>query len=225
MKYTTLLFDLDDTLMDFGKAEENAINKLFMKYKIPVTDENKRLYVEMNKAKWKALENGEITRKELLMTRFSDFFSMLGIKADGIQANEDFIGFLAEGSFIIDGALDVCRELSKNYTMFIITNGAEKAQKGRLTDSPLMKYFDGVFVSERIGYDKPRREYFDYVFKSINETDKSKILVIGDSLNSDIAGAVNYGLDSCWINKGVSQNGSSTYQIGDLKELLDILQT
>ncbi len=223
MKYTTLLFDLDDTLMDFGKAEENAINKLFDKYGIPATEKNIQLYIKMNKAKWTALEKGEITRKELFSTRFSDFFSTLGVEADGIKANEEYISFLAEGSFIIGGALEVCRELCKKYKMYIITNGALKAQEGRLTNSPLMKYFDGVFVSEKIGFDKPKREYFDYVFSNIEENDKSKILVIGDSLYSDIAGAVGYGLDSCWLNGGEEKASDATYQIKSLEELHKIL--
>ncbi len=223
MKYTTLLFDLDDTLMDFGRAEENAINKLFQKYGIPATDENRQLYIDMNKAKWAALERGEITRKELFTTRFSEFFSSLGIVADGIRANDEYIGFLSEGSFIIDGALEVCKRLSEKYTLYIITNGAERAQRGRLTDSPLLQYFKGVFVSEKIGCDKPKKEFFDYVFAHINETDKSKVLVIGDSLYSDIAGAVNYGLDSCWLNKGEKSDSEATYQIKRLEDLYNFL--
>lgn len=224
MKYTTLLFDLDDTLMDFGKAEENAIEKLLRKYSIPATHENKQLYVQTNKAKWAALEKGEITRKELFSTRFSDFFALVGVEADGIKANEDYISFLAEGRFVIDGAEDICRELKKNYKMYIITNGAKKAQQGRLKDLPLMESFDGVFVSEEIGFDKPKKEYFDYVFAHITETDKSKCLVIGDSPNSDIAGAVNYGIDCCWINKGEDRSSDATYCIKNLEELHELLK-
>ncbi|MBQ8576041.1 MAG: YjjG family noncanonical pyrimidine nucleotidase [Clostridia bacterium] len=223
MKYTTLLFDLDDTLLDFGKAEDNAINKLLIKYNIPVTEENKQLYVKMNKAKWTALEKGEITRKQLFATRFSDYFSALGVEADGIKANEEYILFLGQGHFLIDGALDVCRELNKKYSMYIITNGAKKAQEGRLTDSPLMEFFDGVFISEEIGFDKPKKEYFDFVYKNITEQDKSKTLVIGDSLNSDIAGAVNYGVDSCWVNRGEPKETAATYTVKNIGELLSIL--
>ena len=223
MKYTTLLFDLDDTLMDFKKAEENAIEKLLLKYSLPATEENKRLYSLTNQSKWKALERGEITRKELFATRFPDFFKALGVEADGAKANADYMHFLSQGRFVIDGAEDICRELRKSYSMYIITNGAKIVQQGRLTDLPLMQYFDGVFISEEVGFDKPKKEYFDHVFLNIPEKDKSKCLVIGDSLSSDILGAVNYGIDCCWISEKTSSEIKPTYQISTLKELLDIL--
>lgn len=223
MKYTTLLFDLDDTLMDFKKAEENAIEKLLLKYSLPATEENKRLYSLTNQSKWKALEKGEITRKELFATRFPDFFKALGVEADGAKANADYMHFLSQGRFVIDGAEDICRELRKSYSMYIITNGAKIVQQGRLTDLPLMQYFDGVFISEEVGFDKPKKEYFDHVFLNIPEKDKSKCLVIGDSLSSDILGAVNYGIDCCWISEKTSSEIKPTYQISTLKELLNIL--
>lgn len=223
MKYTTLLFDLDDTLMDFKKAEENAIEKLLLKYSLPATEENKRLYSLTNQSKWKALEKGEITRKELFATRFPDFFKALGVEADGAKANADYMHFLSQGRFVIDGAEDICRELRKSYSMYIITNGAKIVQQGRLTDLPLMQYFDGVFISEEVGFDKPKKEYFDHVFLNIPEKDKSKCLVIGDSLSSDILGAVNYGIDCCWISEKTSSEIKPTYQISNLKELLNIL--
>ena len=223
MKYTTLLFDLDDTLLDFGKAEDNAITLLFEKYGIPVTAENKQLYSDINRAKWTALEKGEITRKELFATRFADFFSALGLDADSLTANEEYISFLGQGHFLIDGALETCRKLSEKYSMYIVTNGAKKAQEGRLTDSPLMQYFNGVFISEEIGYDKPKKEYFDFVYSHIPEKDKSKTLIIGDSLNSDIAGAVSYGVDCCWVNRGEDKTAPATYTVKKVEELLLII--
>lgn len=225
MKYTTLLFDLDDTLMDFGRAEDNAIGLLLEKYGLAPSEENKKLYSQINRSKWTALEKGEITRKELFLTRFSDFFMSLGVDADGIKANDEYLSFLAQGRFVVDGAEDICRKLKKNYTMYIITNGAKKAQQGRLSNLPLMNYFDGIFISEEIGFDKPKKEYFDFVFEHIAEKDKSKCLVIGDSLHSDIAGAVNYGIDSCWLNKGEDKENSATYVIKSLEQLFDILTT
>lgn len=225
MKYTTLLFDLDDTLMDFGKSEEYAIERLLEKYSVEVTESNKRLYSSINKAKWTALEKGEITRKELFATRFPDFFKALGVEADGAQANADYMSFLSQGRFVIDGAENICRELKKKYSMYIITNGARIVQQGRLKDLPLMQYFDGVFISEEVGFDKPKKEYFDHVFANISETDRSKVLVIGDSLNSDIAGAVNYGLDSCWINRGEDRASDATFTVKNLDELYRLLQS
>ncbi|MEE0981138.1 MAG: HAD-IA family hydrolase, partial [Acutalibacteraceae bacterium] len=143
--------------------------------------------------------------------------------ADGAKANADYMHFLSQGRFVIDGAEDICRELRKSYSMYIITNGAKIVQQGRLTDLPLMQYFDGVFISEEVGFDKPKKEYFDHVFLNIPEKDKSKCLVIGDSLSSDILGAVNYGIDCCWISEKTSSEIKPTYQISTLKELLNIL--
>lgn len=223
MKYTTLLFDLDDTLLDFGKAEDNAITLLLEKYNLPASEENKRLYSEINKSKWHALEKGEITRKELFASRFPDYFSALGVEIDGAVANAEYISFLGQGHFLLDGALETCRQLSDKYTMYIITNGAKKAQEGRLGNSPLMQYFDGVFISEEIGFDKPKKEYFDYVCAHISEKDKSKILVIGDSLSSDIAGAVGYGLDCCWVNRGEEKPSDADYSVKKVADLLLIL--
>lgn len=225
MKYSTLLFDLDETLMDFKKAEDNAISLLLDKYGVSPTRENKTLYSKINKSKWNSLEKGEITRSRLFVSRFEEFFDVLGIVADAVKANDEYLSFMAQGRFVFDGAEDVCRELSKDYKMYIITNGSKKAQDGRLKDLPLTDYFDGIFISEEIGFDKPYAEYFDYVFAHIDEKDKSKCLVIGDSLTSDIAGAVNYGIDSCWLNRGEYRQSPATYQIRGLDELFCILNT
>lgn len=225
MKYTTLLFDLDETLMDFKKAEDNAISLLLEKYGLEPTEERKTLYSQINQMKWKALEQGKITRKQLFVSRFTELFEALGIVADVTEANDEYLSFVAQGRFVFDGAEEICRELSKNFKMYIITNGSKKAQDGRLKNLPLAEYFDGVFVSEEIGHNKPEKEYFDYVFAHIDEKEKSKCLVIGDSLTSDIAGAVNYGIDSCWLNKGEYRESPATYQIKKLDELICILNT
>lgn len=225
MKYTTLLFDLDETLMDFKKAEDNAITLLFRKYGINPTDENKTLYSKINKGKWKALERGEITRSRLFLSRFEELFEIFGIAADAATANDEYLSFMAQGRFVFDGAEEICRKLSENYKLYIITNGSKKAQDGRLKNLPLMDCFENVFISEEIGFDKPYKEYFDYVFEHIPEKDKSKCLVIGDSLTSDIAGAVNYGIDSCWLNPGEYCESPATYQINKLDELFCVLNT
>ena len=108
--------------------------------------------------------------------------------------------FLVQASFILDCALEICKKLSGNYSLYLVTNGTKIVQKGRLSGSPIMKYIKDVFISEEIGFNKPQKEYFDYVLEHIEEKDKTKILVVGDSLSSDIAGAENSGLDSCWVN-------------------------
>lgn len=224
MKYTTLLLDLDETLFDFSKSEKFAIDKLMEKYSIPVTEENRRLYSEINDEKWKRLERGELTRPQLFRERFADFFDKTGVSADTDEANLSYMTFLSQASFILDGALEACEKLSENYSLYLVTNGTKIVQNGRLSGSPIMTYIKDVFISEEIGFNKPQREYFDYVLEHIEEKDKSKILVVGDSLSSDIAGAKNSGLDSCWVNrKNQNIETAATYTIGCITEIFDIL--
>jgi 2-haloacid dehalogenase len=222
MKYSTILFDLDDTLLDFGKAEERAVKLLMEKYNIPPTKENRELYIKMNKAKWAALEKHEITRDDLFSKRFTEYFEAVGIVADGIKANDEYITFLSEGHFLIEGALEVCEELSKECQLYIITNGAKKAQYGRLTGSPLMKYIKDVFISEEIGADKPDKEFFSYVLERIPEKDIRKIIIVGDSLYSDIAGGINSGIDTCWLNRGEHIKNGANFEISDISQLKKI---
>ena len=224
MKYTTLLLDLDETLFDFSKSERYAIDRLMEKYNIPVTEENRKLYSAINDSKWKKLEKGEITRPQLFKERFSDFFKETGTTADISEANLSYMNFLSQASFILDGALETCEKLSKSRALYLVTNGTKIVQNGRLSGSPIMKYIKGVFISEEIGLNKPQKEYFDYVLARIGEKDKSKILVVGDSLSSDIAGALNSGLDSCWVNrKNQSVESGATYTIGSINEIFNIL--
>ena len=226
LKYTTLLFDLDETLFDFLKSEEYAACKLMEVYGIPATKDNYELYSAINAEKWLMLEKGEITRPKLLVERFADFFDRVGAKADPAEVNITYMKLLSQAGFMLDGALDTCRILSEKYTLYLVTNGTKYVQTGRLSNSPIMEYIKGVFISEDIGYNKPQKEYFDYVLAHIEEKDKSKILVIGDSLSSDIAGAVNSGLDCCWVNrKKQAVDSPATFEIGDVTELLDILNT
>ena len=224
MKYTTLLLDLDETLFDFSKSEKFAIDKLMEKYNIPVTEENRRLYSKINDEKWKKLERGELTRPQLFRERFDDFFKKTGVTADTDEANLSYMQFLSQASFILDGALETCKKLSGNYSLYLVTNGTKIVQKGRLSGSPIMKYIKDVFISEEIGFNKPQKEYFDYVLEHIEEKDKTKILVVGDSLSSDIAGAENSGLDACWVNRKNQKTVSdATYTISCITEIFDIL--
>lgn len=224
MKYTTLLLDLDETLFDFSKSEKIAIDKLMEKYNIPVTEENRRLYSKINDEKWKKLERGELTRPQLFRERFDDFLKKTGVTADTDEANLSYMQFLSQASFILDGALETCKKLSENYSLYLVTNGTKIVQKRRLSGSPIMKYIKDVFISEEIGFNKPQKEYFDYVLEHIEEKDKTKILVVGDSLSSDIAGAENSGLDSCWVNRKNQKTVSdATYTISCITEIFDIL--
>lgn len=228
-KYTTLLFDADNTLLDFDKAERCALEKVMTDYNLSITEENCRKYSEINDALWKQFEKGEIEKDVIKSTRFRKFFEFLGVRKefDSNEVNNRYLSYLREGSYTIPGAIELCRELtSRGYILYIITNGIAATQALRLQKSGLLPYIKDIFVSEEIGFQKPKKEYFDYVFEHTTEKDKSKILLIGDSLSSDIKGAQNVGLDYIWYNHRkteIPEDIEKTAVIEDITELLNRL--
>jgi len=225
-KYKTLFFDADDTLLDFGAAESLALRLLFKDQKITLTAELEAHYKELNQGLWRAHEEGKIERDELLNTRFSLLFKKYGKEVDGVLLEENYRMYLEEGNQLVNGALELMKELKKKYDLYIVTNGVSKTQDRRLRDSGLHPFFKNVFVSEDTGYQKPMKEYFDYVFARIPNFSLEHGLIIGDSLSSDIKGGMLAGLDTCWFNPKVKPNNTEiqpTYQIQTLEELFQIL--
>lgn len=228
-KYTTILFDVDNTLLDFDKDEHQALVKTLQDYSVPVTDENIRTYVNINKGLWKKIETGEITKPILKRTRFKLFFDAIGFKCDEepLTVNEHYLSLLGEGGNTLPGAVELCKELkNEGYDLYIVTNGVAATQAKRLTKAGLLPYFTEVFVSETVGYQKPKKEYFDYVLNTVKEKDKSRILLIGDSLSSDIQGAMNVGLPCCWLNLFGDVAGEKykpDYIIENISEVKNIL--
>lgn len=201
-KYTTLLFDADETLLDFQKDETAAIMGILDYCSVEKSEKNIATYKKVNKSLWKSIEKGEIDKETLKKIRFSLFFKEIGYTSneDPFKTNERYLSYLASGGSLLSGARELLDELhDEGYDMYIVTNGIEKTQKQRLTKAGIIDYFNGIFVSEAIGYQKPRKEYFSYVLSHINERDISKVLLIGDSLTSDILGAVNAGIPCAWL--------------------------
>ena len=183
-EYKYLLFDLDNTLMDFDRAEETAFYAAFSASALAVDDGVYRLYHEINGGLWKQLEKGEMTRERLKDLRYEMLFERLGMPDDGRsrEVSDRYFEELACQRFMMDGAEDVCRLLRPHYKMYIVTNGTYEVQRGRFFGSPLEKYFDGIFVSEHIGAAKPSPLFFDHVLKTVGDGDRSAYCVIGDSL-------------------------------------------
>ncbi|KGR78200.1 YjjG family noncanonical pyrimidine nucleotidase [Ureibacillus manganicus] len=226
-QYQTLLFDLDDTLLDFGQAENEALSKLFMELQIPLTDDMKETYKMFNTGLWRAHEEGKIGREELLNTRFAIFFEHYGKKVDGVEFERKYRSYLDEGHQLIDGAMELILDLYEKYDLFIVTNGVVSTQEKRLKDSGLAPYFQHVFVSEEIGFQKPKFEFFDYVFGQLKKCERGTTLIIGDSLTSDIQGGFNADIDTCWFNPHYKKKNidvEPTYEIRQLTELKDILK-
>ena len=230
-KYTHLLFDVDQTLMDFHRAEHDAMVETLESFGFPGDDELIAQYSIVNDEHWKMLERGEIDRPTLLWKRFEVFGERCGLSPMDPHAFKDrYIDLLSQKSYLLDGALEVCRALSPHYRMSVITNGNTKVQRGRFDPSPLAPLFEHRFVSETMGHDKPSEEFFAIVRETIPELIPEKTLVIGDSLTSDIAGGLRWGTDTCWLcpdeakrHKAADMGIRPTYIISRLEQLLDIL--
>lgn len=225
MKYTTIYFDLDNTLLDFLASEHKAIYKLLVLHKLPCNDEIATLYSAINRSWWERFERGEIKKDEIYAGRFGSLLEALDESGDPQQMAKDYFVFLSEGHDLMDGAIEVLEYVkSKGYTVCATTNGVSFTQYKRINASGLNKYFDYVIVSEDAGYQKPDKRYFDYVMTNSPEKDRSKILVIGDSMSSDILGGINAGLDTCWFNtSGEVAKYTPTYEIKELREVMKII--
>lgn len=224
-KYTTLLFDADNTLLDFFAAEERAIEITCKHFNIPFSKEIGKLYSDINDSFWKRFEKGEIKREEINCGRFKQFAQVMGSDANPQDLADFYIEELSNGNMIIEGADRLCEALSKKYDMYIVTNGHASVQKRRFGTSSLPQYFKKSFISEEMGSKKPEKEYFDLVFKELPEKDKSKICIIGDSMSSDILGGINAGIDTCFYNRfGLPKTYEPTYEVKNFDELLDLFE-
>lgn len=225
--YKTLLFDVDDTLLDFGAAERAALRFLFEEKNISLTTEIETHYKKINQDLWRSFEEGKINRDEVLNTRFSILFKTYNREVDGALLEKSYRSYLEEGKQLMEGALEVIIDLqNNNYDLYIVTNGVSKTQYKRLRASGLHPLFKDIFVSEDTGFQKPMKEYFDYVFARIPNFDVKQALIIGDSLSADIKGGQLAGLDTCWLNSEMKTNNTDivpTYEIQILDELYRIL--
>ncbi|WP_283750509.1 YjjG family noncanonical pyrimidine nucleotidase [Bacillus cereus] len=226
-KYKTLLFDVDDTLLDFQKAEKIALRMLFEEKGLLLTDEIEDRYKKINKSLWDSFEKGEIARNEIISTRFSILFKEYGEEVDGILFENNYRSYLEEGNQLMQGAFEFINQIQSKYDLYIVTNGISKTQDKRLRNAGLHSLFKDIFVSEDTGFQKPMREYFDYVFERIPNFASEEGLIIGDSLSADIKGGYVAGIDTCWFNPEKKSNDSEimpTYEVHNFEELYALLK-
>ena len=226
-KYTTVLFDADDTLFDFKRSEHEAVKDCLSLVGLPTNDEVIEKYSEINQSYWKMLERGEITKKDLFIARWKTFLDFYGlVDTDAEMIANRYLVQLSQKSYLLDGAEVLCKKLYGKFKMYIVTNGYGVVQHGRFDKSILREYFDDMFISEEMGAEKPTLQYFDAVFSKIPNFDKSKAIIIGDSLSSDIKGGIAAGIDTCWFNpnRKIAPDGMNiTYIVNDLSEIENIL--
>ena len=221
-----VLFDLDDTLFDFHKAEKIALTKTLVHFGIDPTEETLALYSTINAAHWKRLELGEISREEVKVGRYRELFKTIGVECDPVKATAYYESMLEIGHYFMPGAPELLEELYGKYRLYIVSNGTAKVQEGRIGSSGIAKYMDGIFISQILGANKPDKQFFDICFAEIPDFSLSETVIIGDSLSSDIKGGINAGITTVWFNpKGIENDNDikPDYTIKELSEVPGLL--
>ena len=223
----TILFDLDDTLLDFGKAEASALQHTLKEMNAPADEAVRKRYHEINRQMWKMLERQEITRDELRPRRFEVLFAELGLPCDSAKICEIYERYLGQGHWFMPGAEELLEILAPRYRLCLVSNGNAHVQRNRLKVTGISRYFDGIFISHELGVDKPSRAFFDRCFSAMPEVERETALIVGDSLTSDIQGGKNAGIRTCWYNpegKCAPEELRPDYECSDLLQLPALLE-
>ena len=195
-----LFLDQDDTILDFQKAERLALAKTLESFGLPPTDTVLARYHEINREHWERLERKELTRQQVLVGRFAALFAEMGLSAQAEQVARAYEENLSQGHYFLPGAEEALKSLSKKYKLYLASNGTARVQAGRLKSAGIIPYFQEIFVSEEMGYNKPDPAYFDACFARIPGFRKERAMMVGDSLTSDILGGIQAGIATCWVN-------------------------
>lgn len=195
-----LFLDLDDTILDFQKAERLALAKTLESFGLPPTDTVLARYHEINREHWERLERKELTRQEVLVGRFAALFAEMGLSAQAEKVARAYEENLSQGHYFLPGAEEALQSLSKKYKLYLASNGTARVQAGRLKSAGIIPYFQEIFVSEEMGHNKPDPAYFDACFARIPGFRKDRAMMVGDSLTSDILGGIQAGIATCWVN-------------------------
>ena len=228
MAIRAILWDVDGTLLDFLAAEKAAVQRLFGEFGLGVcTDEMAARYSTINDGYWKRLERGEITKQEVLTGRFREFFTELGLEADLAEAfNAKFQLALGDTVVYRDDSLTIVKALRGKVKQYVVSNGTVVAQTKKLSHSGLGAWMDGVFLSEELGAEKPSPAFFRQVFAALSDLDKEDMLIVGDSLTSDMKGGLAAGIPTCWYNPFHHPRPADMaidYEIEDLHQVLKLL--
>ena len=223
-----VLIDLDDTILDFHKAERIGLENTLRHFGLEPTEDTIALYLQINQAHWHALEQGKMTRKQVNEGRFTELFRRFQKEVDGPACAAYYLSQLALTHDYLPGAEEMMAALSPKYQLYVASNGNIAVQTPRLANSGLNAYIQDAFISEALGENKPSKAYFDICFSRIPGFDSSKAIMVGDNLTSDIQGGINAGIHTCWFNPAGKTNTTSIqpdYEIHSLSQLETLLAT
>ncbi len=226
-RFKTILWDVDGTLLDFLYAQRVCIRNCFARMGRSVTEEMLAGYSEINASYWRSFELGQITREELLSGRFYEFFEKYGIEDASPDAfRMAYEKGLGEVYRYMENSYDICGRLYGRIKQYVITNGISSTQRNKLKLSGLDRFMEDIFISQDAGAPKPFSGFFDYCTDRIEEKDKKRILIVGDSVSSDIKGGVLYGIPTCWYRPDGTANNSEykpDFEISRLEEIFGII--
>ena len=223
MAYDVIFMDIDNTLLDFNAGTADSLRQLLADFGEELTEERLARFFVINDSLWTAYEHGEIEKSYIFPTRFQRWLGEMGIETDWLAANERYAEGLRHSAILMPHAMELLDALKGKYPLYGVTNGVVTTQTPRLEKSRLNEYFDQVFISEAMGCKKPETEFFDKVFAAIGNPDKSRCIILGDSLTSDMQGGRNAGIATCFFGADTG-DPRCDYVIGDLREFLAVLE-
>ena len=222
-----LFLDLDDTILDFHRAERIALAATLRCFGVEPEECVLQRYHVINRWHWEQLEKGLMTREQVLTGRYAVLFRELGKAVDPKACTAVYERHLASGHFFLPGAEEAVKRLSQKYRLYLASNGTATVQHGRLRSADLYRYFEGIFISQELGANKPSKAFFDACFGRIPDFDPQRAVMVGDSLTSDILGGKNAGLPTVWVNPGHKPHTDIVpdYEIESIAQLETLLET
>lgn len=223
-----VLLDLDNTILDFDKAEKTALGRAFTALGVAYDEALLKRYNAINIQHWEMLEDGLLTRDQVLVKRFEALYKEYGIEADADRSQALYEHLLSEGHWFLPGAEELLETLAGEYRLFLCSNGSAQVQEGRIASAGIAPYFERIFISEHMGANKPEKRYFDLCFAEIPGFDRERTVMLGDSLTSDIRGGINAGVKTCWFNPRGKENPGPIvpdYEIRTLGEFPALLKS
>ncbi|MBQ5995643.1 MAG: YjjG family noncanonical pyrimidine nucleotidase [Clostridia bacterium] len=222
-----ILFDLDDTLLDFTASERHALALTLEAFGIAPEKEILDAYHEINRQQWERLERGELTKKQVKLSRYRILLDKFDIKKPSAgEISASYESKLCESCYVIDYAKQLLESLYGDFSLYLVSNGGKRVQQARVKGSKIGKYFNGIFISEEIGFNKPDERFFINAFKDVPDFKREESVILGDSLTSDILGGKNFGIKTVWFNRTGTENRKGIfpdYEIFSLKEFEELV--